>query len=46
MEICLTPGWFHTLGLLLTVSPLGDTVVDLEPDIVIEVKITGLGCQT
>lgn len=38
MEICFTPGWFHTLGRLLMVSPLGDTLVDLQPDTVVEVK--------
>lgn len=38
MEICFTPGWLHTPGPLLTVSPLGDTLVDLQPDTVVEVK--------
>lgn len=30
MEICFTPGWFHCLGRPLSVSPLGDIIVDLQ----------------
>lgn len=39
MEICFTPGWLHTVGHIIAVSPLGDTLVDLQPDtVVVEVE--------